>query len=680
MGKSISRGFVGAFDRAKMDADKRTIEISFSSEEPVERMWGVEILDHSKGACDLSRLKASGPVLLQHDRRIQVGVVEDAWPAGNKNRARLRFSKNPLATEIWNDVVDGVRSNVSCTYDILEIQRDGEKDGVTTYRVKRWQPSEISIVSIPADTTVGVGRGVEEDERGTRNAERGTKTAEDKNIMNRKQMIAALNRAKIKFDDNATDDELCELVEQSLKGSRGKATAVAEEDDDDDQQRQPVRITEEDRTRLTNKAQSRERERITSIQSLYHQHRCGEIDKDGKILSGMLEDGTKQLADMQNWILANRYKAEPANLAPEIGMNKKEIKRYSLVRALSLLGSGQPLDGLELEASRAVAKKIRREPEGFFIPHDIASRSLQDAKNLSPAEMVSLAIELGRMQGSRALQTAPASQGGYLVPTNVMDGSLIELLRNKMFVAQLGARQLSGLSGDVAIPRQSSGATAFWLSETGTLTASDQAFGQLALTPHRLGAATGYTKQLLAQGSIDVEAFVRMDLMAVLAIEKDRAAINGLNANGEPLGILNTTGIGSVTFGAAATWQKVIDFETAVANANADSGALAYMTTPSTRGKWKVAVKVTNQAVFLWEAGNIVNGYPAVATLQVPTNRVIFGNWADFIMADWDGMDIVVDPYSLSMQGQIRVVIHLLTDNGLRHVGSMCASTDSGAQ
>jgi HK97 family phage major capsid protein len=279
----------------------------------------------------------------------------------------------------------------------------------------------------------------------------------------------------------------------------------------------------------------------------------------------------------------------------------------------------------------------------------------------------------------RALNAGTASAGGYTVGTNVLASDMIELLRNKMLVARLGARVLTGLQGDIAIPRHTGGATAYWLSETATVTGSQQTFGQLALTPHRLGATTAYSKQLLAQSSLAIEAFVREDLMTTLALEKDRAALNGSNASGEPLGLLNCNGIGGVTFGAAATWTKVVEFETDVSSGNADTARAAFLTTPAVRGKWKTIPKVTGYPVFLWEKG-MVNDYPAEVTNQVPSDKVIFGDWSQIILADWDGLDVVVDPYTLATEGQVRVVIHTLTDVGLRQVASFSVSADSGAQ
>ncbi len=352
-----------------------------------------------------------------------------------------------------------------------------------------------------------------------------------------------------------------------------------------------------------------------------------------------------------------------ANYSALLGMDDEELGAYSIVRAIKQLANGERLDGLEKQASDATAKLCKREPKGFFIPQDV---------------MISHSPRA-------ALNQTTGTQGNFLTGTSVLTDSLIEILRNKTLISQMGARTLGGLVGNVAIPRVVGGATAYWLNESGTVTESDQSFGQLGLVPKRLVGDTAFQKELVFQTSADVEGFVREDLMRVLAIEKDRAAFFGTGGS-QPLGMFNTTGIGSTTFGGAATWAKILDFETQVANANADQGRLGYITNPTVRAKWKAITKIaaSSYSDFLWEGGGIVNGYPAGATNQIPTtgtfaNRVVFANFADVILADWAGIDVVVDPYTLKKQGQIEVTVTLWTDFGIRHVGSICVSSDTGA-
>ena len=265
---------------------------------------------------------------------------------------------------------------------------------------------------------------------------------------------------------------------------------------------------------------------------------------------------------------------------------------------------------------------------------------------------------------------------------------MIELLRNKMRVVELGARSLGGLEGNVAIPSQTGTVTTYWLAEGATITTSNPTVGQLALTPHRLGAMCDLSFQLIAQSSIDVENFVRTDIMTALALARDKAALVGTGTGGEPLGILNTSNLATpVTLANAGTmtYAEAVRFETNVANNNADEGSLGYLSTPTVKGGTKVTAMFANTGFPVWGLDNTVNSYKARTTLQHTTTHggtaltagtVIFGNWADLILADWAGLMITVDPYTRAPQGELRIVMQMLCDNGIRHSKSFSISSN----
>ncbi len=619
-------------DRAAANGDERTVPLCFSSETPVERWWGIEILDHSPGSVRLDRLRSNAAILCDHDWGCQVGVVENPTiDADRKGRAVARFSAaNPRAVQEYQDILDGIRANISVGYIIHTMVLEKEENGVSTYRITDWEPYEISTVSVPADINVGIGR--------------------DKTTREEQEITITIKTSEV-CQETDPEDAIDAGVDEETE------TAACDPNTMDKENRVMSVEVKEAADKARKEARAEEQHRVREIIAIAEKQkvRCPDIE-------GMAREAIAAGQDLNEFraaVLEKVSNATPVQTSADLGMSARDLSQYSIVRAMHQIAETGRLDGIEREASEATAKIVKREARGFFIPQDI-------------------------MKQQRALTAGTATAGGFTVDTQHLAGDLIELLRNKTLVSRLGARTLSGLVGNIAIPRVTGGATAYWLPETGTVTATDQAFGQLGLVPHRLVGDTAYAKELLVQSSIDVEAFVRDDLMRVLAIEKDRAAINGLGANGEPLGILNTTGIGTVTFGGAATWAKAIAFETAVANANADVGQMAYLTTPNTRGVWKAAPKVTNQAFFLWEKGDgefgEVNGYRAGATKQVPSDKVVFGNWNDLIIAEWAGIDVVVDPYSLKKAGQVEITLTLWADLGVRHPGSFCVSTDAGNQ
>ena len=132
---------------------------AFSSEDPFERWFGLEILGHKSGEIRMGRIgSGTAPLLKDHDRTRQIGVVESVRVVGTKGRAVVRFSKRGEAADEFEDIVDGIRGNVSVGYQVHAMEKISETDGTPTYRVTDWEPMEVSIVSIPADQTVGVGR------------------------------------------------------------------------------------------------------------------------------------------------------------------------------------------------------------------------------------------------------------------------------------------------------------------------------------------------------------------------------------------------------------------------------------------------------------------------------------------------------------------------------------------
>ena len=181
--------------------------------------------------------------------------------------------------------------------------------------------------------------------------------------------------------------------------------------------------------------------------------------------------------------------------------------------------------------------------------------------------------------------------------------------------------------------------------------------------------------------------------MEVVAIKIDELLLNGQGSNSEPLGILNTPGIGAVTFGATPTYVKLIAFETALASLNADRGRMSYISTPATRGSLKtVALLLTGATTVaarpLWEDGNsndgtndgLIGGHRAAATLQMPNNLVLFGNFEDLVCGMWAGLDLVVDVFTKAKNAEVVLTINMWIDAALRHPQSFCLSSDSGAQ
>ena len=240
-------------------------------------------------------------------------------------------------------------------------------------------------------------------------------------------------------------------------------------------------------------------------------------------------------------------------------MNNKDPLSYSIVKGIresyeaQLKGSRSSLSGMELEVSQEIQGKVNRSSEGFFIPEFALDNKF--ARNGHDSDGLRLL--------KRDLSTITQGAGAFTVESTVLGTELVALLRPRMYTMAAGARYLGGLQGNILIPRHIGAGTAYWLAENASVTESDQTFGQFSLTPHTLMAQTKYSKQLLAQSSIDIEGLVRSDLNYILAIALDLAAMVGTGINGQPIGIYNVNSLsaaaGSDTTVSAITFGRYCD-------------------------------------------------------------------------------------------------------------------------
>ena len=622
--------------RADAQETDRCVNVRFSTEQPVITWFGYEILDHSAGAVRMGRITNGAPVLKDHNRGIQTGVVEDAEisDAEKCGRACLRFASKGVGAEEFDLVMEGIRTKVSVGYMrhavIAAVGDDGKQlmiDGIPVYRTTDWEPIEISTVAIEADTATGVGRA----------AEIGiTDDVVEKIVQRFKEITISNNKQEGNTDMwKYGQHKMNPVVDPPAGGGNVDVAAIRKQEME--------RINAID-------AAAKFAEKVPDVAEI----RAKAVN-DGWSAERFANEILPKMATAQTVIPAGRSGIEV------VGLDGTDFKGFSVTRALSQLATAGVLSGKEKEIS------------------DQTNRALYGGQRSAPA--LTVTVPASYLFAKRDLSPGTFGSGGALVGTTTMTSEMIELLRNKTVLEKAGARLLSGLVGNIAIPKQSGGATVYWLADGATSTKSDQAFGQVAMTPRRLVGQTAFDKALVANTSLSVESFVTGDIQKQMKIAKDAAGISGTGASGQPMGIFNMTGLStSVTFGAAATYAKVLEFETNVAANNAEVDAMAYITTPGSRGKWKAAAKSGTNNGFIWEPGNIVNGYNAFATNQVPGNKVLYGNFDDAVFGEWAGVDITVDPYTLAGDNKIRVIITLLCDFVVRHTQSFAISTDSGAQ
>ena len=353
--------------------------------------------------------------------------------------------------------------------------------------------------------------------------------------------------------------------------------------------------------------------------------------------------------------------AEPKN--PVLNPDKHG---YSLLRALRMRSDGAVVDGVEGEVHAELAKRHGKAPHGLLIPHTL------------------------RMSGNFEQRgtIVDLTAGAGAIPA-MKSTTLIDALRNLVVLRQLGAQILSDMVGTFSIPKKTATTGFEWVAEGVAATATDVTIGTVAFAEKVLTGWTKITRSFMKQTSLDAENMVRMDLADGMAVGLDNGGINGTGASNQPTGLLAAAGVTTTlggTNGLALTWGNVVAQETAIANLNGAAGSLAYLTNSKVRGQAKTTVKETGSGLFLWEK-NEMNGYPVAVTNLVPSNLVkgtsgavcsamIFGNFADAMFALWGGLDIVVDPFTESTAGNVRITAHQSADFNIRRSQSFNKNVD----
>lgn len=628
------------------DTAARTVELAFSSEIEVERWYGIEILDHDPASVRLDRLRDGGALLVDHDWTDQVGVVESvSIDADRRGRAVVRFGRSARADEIFNDIVDGIRKHVSVGYRVLAAKLTETRDEwQDVYRITDWEPYEISIVSVPADNSVGVGRTLDtphEEQRAEKpNTSQSTKPVSEDSRMEKILRDAAGNLVRALVDEKGNITQVLEMLERA--------------GDDVNNAEKRGREAEKARVRSITEMGEKYNARELALAAIGAGTTAEEFQrslldhlnkpKDPSQPSDGSRSGTKPLAEMPSSV---------------IGMDEKDIRRYSVFNVIRALANpndagAQRAAAFEIECSNVAQQQYGRSAKGILIPDDV----------------------LRAFNAGGAPNTPTGAQtGSNLVGTDFMAGSFIDLLRPRTTIMRL-ARTMGGLVGNVEIPKQTGGATAYWIGEGDDANETTPTIGQLGLSPKTVAAYTDITRRLLMQSTPDAEAIVRGDLVAAIAQAIDYAGYYGTGTSNQPLGLANYTGINAVDFAAAnPTYAELVQMETEIAADNADVNSMAYVINARMRGYAKTTPKFASgasvsDAGVIWEPGNTLNGYTAEVTNQVANGDVFFGNFADLVVGMWGGLDLTVDPYSLSKSGGLRIVVFQDVDFAVRRVES----------
>ena len=558
------------------EKDENTYEFSFSSEYPVERSFGTEILSHDTGSIDFGRLNGGvAPVLWNHDMDQVIGIVRNAYLDKDKKKGRavVELSRNSKAQEVKRDIDDGILSAISVGYRILEME-EREINGSNAFLATRWEPHEVSVVASPAAPDVGISRGLID--------ENTMPSVKKQDIVDSKRVYAASNDAQ---QPNSKKQSTMEKEQLDLEVVRSEATK---------------------------KAASAERTRIREINAM-----CSKRGFDD-LAEQLINNGSS--VDSCRAAILERIDAKPVETAKPIEeqLSPKEREQYardykitSGIRGLLTGDWSNKASGFAREISQQIAKDSQRSnsSSSLFIPYSsLAKRA--------------------------TYVTSGATTGGNIVATDLLADDFIEALRNSTVMVGLGVQTLSGLIGDVAIPRRSGVASTGYLSsETAALSQAESTFDQISMTPKTLGTLSKFSRNMLIQSTPGIEDLVRTDILDGINVGLDLGILNGSGSSGQPTGIMQTSGIGSVamgTNGGAITVDALVDLETAMMEDNAavNADSISYVTNAKVLGAIKKLKTsggeylVNNNLQAIGRGGTpvVVNGYPLAMTNQVPSN------------------------------------------------------------
>lgn len=608
----LSRAFT--VDKSKIDVENRRVEFALSSEQPYERWFGVEVLGHDSSEVDLSRLKNGAPVLAEHDSTKQIGVIEEVSLDGDKViRCIARFSKNPLASEYFNDIVDGIRSKVSVGYQVLEMLKTGfqnnDDDSVDIYRVTKWLPFEGSIVSIPADDSVGVGRAMEnttEDETEIKVYEEECEEPEDSN-------------------ETPADEDLEE--EKKLK-----ANEIIENKQNISENVDNGIVNSENRSKINNN---------------YNNKDNNKMDKE---------------------ILALGKQFKKLDLAVEFFEKGKTVEEFKNALLEELSSGASKVDaGTKRELSQFnINGYLDEQASREYGEHTAFAKELSNGKIGDHGGLI-LPRSVVMQQMKRDYTVGSAANGGNTAPTTFRP-ELIDTFWNNSVVLPSITVYPSGVgSHEVEYPIVTGKNSFDYLSENGVATDSNSTFGKIKFSPKYFGGKTSVSRRMLKESAMrNFDSWAIQQLLKAWEEKRDEILLNGDGAAGHIRGLTNITGANVLTTGAVAgalDYKKIVELETKINSLNANAGNMVYLTNSKVAGYLKTTPQLNNSIAMPILQNGQMNGINVRTSNQIASNggagtnqnTLLLVNGAHVHYMEWDGYEVFVNPYKDGGQVQIEL-------------------------
>lgn len=387
-------------------------------------------------------------------------------------------------------------------------------------------------------------------------------------------------------------------------------------------------------------------------------------------IAAIRESRTAKVADMRRLLSTAESEKRNLNAAEQSAFDslKGEItslegqeQRAAFLEDAERRSMGVPLDKSfgDVQRSVNVVEVIRSQMEGRALS-GAAAEYAQETERRTGRKAQGVFVPMAALEQRAVVTTSNAAE---LVPTVHRGDQYIEPMRNSLLARKLGVRVLSGLSGNITIPKYATGTASGWAAEGSALTASDMTFDAVTLAPKHAGGIAEMSRQMLQQSSPDIEQLVRNDLSAMLAQAIDSALIKGGGAN-EPTGVLATAGVQTSNL-ATLSWANILTMLQKLDLVNASAANIVAST--KVKAKLMGTLKAAGIAGYLMEGGRMAD-LPVYFSNQVAektgapnTGKLIAGDWSQVMLGIWSEVDILVNPFSETAYTKGNVLVRAMS-------------------
>ncbi|ROP61603.1 HK97 family phage prohead protease [Enterobacter sp. BIGb0383] len=599
-----------------VNAEQRTVEVAFCSEQPVSRIIDdelyYEILLCGEENVDLRRLNNKGAVLFNHDRDKLLGAVVNARMDSDRiGRATLQISKVGLGNTMWEMIQEGILSHISIGYNIYDYRMEGNNIIVTNFEIY-----EISLVTVPADETVGIGRSMD------------------------------------------SDENLRDVLEEELE--------AAHEDENINSSNETI-----EEERLMEEEQGMEETRLDNEEYDIKEALIVDNDENGGVANIELSDGElEELVSKRPELLKKLQQGiEPETLNSE-ETDEVEDKREEEERKRELTSIGQVMN---IDVSEAIEKGIsvsdfKRQLNTNKNPQvkenkmekTIINGLIRAAAEGKPFEGSRLEVPVNQLV--RATSTAPAT-GGALVKEVYVD-SYIDVLRANSIFAQLPIQTYSGLEGEgnLVLPKLSTDFTQMFamIVEDADSPLVDANFEKLVLKPQTFSGSVPITRTLIKSADT-AERFVQDAMVRGAGLKLERLIMDQV-----------VVAAPSTTLTAAPTQEDVQEALAVLATANVRIDNVVAIVHPATAAILRSTLVGANTAAkymiegFRFESW-LCDSVRVIESTQVAAGQIVFGDFSNVVLASWGGLTVDRDDTTLRASQGIVLRTFAYIDHALAH-------------